>query len=251
MVIRRSKSYAALLLSLALFIGAACDKQGSGSVDAKQVFTDPKAAEVAEAAAEGDGSQVRKLIKAGVDPNARGDLGVNLLQWAVLHKSKDGLEALLEAGADPARADDSGETVLHYAAKANEAIYLEILLAKRADPNTPNTVTGVTPLMTALFGQREEQFRMLLAAGAKPDNADRQGNTALHVAAKIYATKRVLDLLKAGANPSAKNKQGVTFQRYLSMMPENLMAENARREREAIVDWLLKNNVPLEDPPKR
>jgi hypothetical protein len=29
------------------------------------------------------------------------------------------------------------------------------------------------------------------------------------------------------------------------------MSENARREREAIVDWLLRNNVPIEDPPKR
>lgn len=238
---------ATLLLSLMLLIFAACNKPKEGAVDAKRVFAEPQAAEVAEAAAAGDDARVRKLVKGGADPNARGDKGVNLLQWALLNKSKAGLEALLAAGADPKRGDDSGETVVHYAAKADDPAYLDILLSHRVDPNTPNTVTGATPLMSALLGEREEQFRKLLAAGAAPNLADRQGNTSLHLAAKINDSQRVLDLLAAGADATAKNKQGVTFQRYLNMTPVETLPDSGRRQREAIHAWLREHNVPIED----
>jgi uncharacterized protein len=137
--------------------------------------------------------------------------------------------------------------VMHYAALANDPDYLEVLLRHRADPNAPNGVTGATPLMSALMGNREVQFRALLAAGAKPDLADRFGNTSLHVAAQINAFQRVLDLLQAGADPVARNQQGRTFQRYLYMTPEKILSEDGRRGREAIAAWLRDHGVASED----
>lgn len=254
MVIRGLRQRAvrgALFLSVALLFGAACDKEKSEPVEAKQIFTEPKAASVAEAAADGDAAEVDELIKAGADANARGERGVNLLQWALMHKSKKGLEALLKAGADPARADDTGETVVHYAAKANDPEYLDILLANRADPNTPNAVTRATPLMSALLGEREAQFRKLLSSGADVKLADRLGNTALHLAAKINDTQRVLDLLEAGADPTARNKQGLTFQRYLNTTPPETLTDKARSQRETIHKWLRDRNMTVEEAPAR
>ena len=211
---------------------------GAPEITAREIFPDTTAAALAEAAAEGDTERVRRLIAAGADPNSRGRDGVTVSQWALMNKSLKGLAALLEGGADPSLADSSGETVVHYAAKTNVPVYLEILLKHGADANTPNGVTRATPLVPALMAQREENFRMLLAAGADPNAPDRMGDTPLHVAAKINAFARALDLLKAGADPRATNQRGTTFQKYLDMTPTNLLHDEARRQREAVHAWV-------------
>ena len=89
------------------------------------------------------------------------------------------------------------------------------------------------------MAQREENFRLLMAAGADPNAADRMGDTPLHTAAKINAFARVLDLLEAGADPKAVNQRGTTFQTYLDRTPANLLHEEARRQKEEINAWLL------------
>ena len=102
------------------------------------------------------------------------------------------------------------------------------------------------PLRAALMGERGEQFRALLAAGADPDLADRLGNTPLHVAGQINEPERALDLLNAGADPMARNAQGVTFQRYLFMTRAALLNAETRRSREAVEAWLTTHQIPLE-----
>lgn len=249
---RRTDPGVARALACAVSLSlAACDRGGPGSVDAKQVFREAETVALAEAAADGDSAKVRELIHAGADPNARGDKGVNLLQWALFNRSKRGLAALLAGGADPGMADSSGYTVMHHAALANDPAYMDVLLAHRADPNLPNTVTGDTPLMTALIGSRDSQFSALLAAGADPDRADHFGNTSLHQAAKINAFRRVLDLLEAGADPVARNRQGATFQTFLYGTPQRILSEEGRRGREAIAAWLRKHGVPPDSAARR
>jgi ankyrin repeat protein len=220
----------------------------TGTVRARDVFTDSRVTSLAEAAARGDSRCIAQLAAEGVNVNARGDRGVNLLQWALLNRSKAGLTALLDAGADPAQADDQGKTVVHFAAMANDSTYLEILLGKGADPNTPNGVTRETPIVSALMGEREVQFTMLLQAGADPGRADRMGNTPVHEAAKINEPWRILTLLEVGAPPGARNRQGATFQRYLFMTPDNVISDETRRGRAAVVDWLRRHNLPVEAP---
>lgn len=194
----RLQSHRRTLLTFVALAGVACK---TGSVDARRVFPDSLNAALAEAVADGNKSRIQTLIKAGADPNARGDQ-------------------------DPS--------------------YLDILLAHKADPNTPNGVTGATPLVPALMGDRDVQFAKLLAAGAQPNIADRMGNTPLHVAGKINAFDRVLDLLEAGADPTARNGQGKTFQTYVNMTPADVMTEEALRKRAAIAAWLRSHNVPVE-----
>ncbi|WP_394841401.1 ankyrin repeat domain-containing protein [Pendulispora brunnea] len=259
MVIRISQFsfWPTLLLSVAVLSCNACGKGTEGkkesasvenSIDATQVFADPQAAQVADAAAKGDTARIAQLIKAGANPNAVGDKGTSLLEWAMLNKNKPSFEALLNAGADPTHTDEQGDTVMHYAAKANDAAYLDILIAShRVDVNVPNPVSGTTPLMAALMAEREAQFQKLLQAGANPNTTDRAGNTALHVAAKINENQRVLDLLKAGADPLAKNRQNATFQRYLNMTPSTILSADAKRQREEVMAWLREHNVPVED----
>ena len=239
----RSKRYA-FVAALMLMTGA-CEKK----VDAKDVFVNKSAAQLAKAAATGDTAKIDKLIKAGADQNAIGYKGISVLQFAMLNQNKEGFQALLAHGADVRHADDTGNTVMLYAAMANDAGYMELLLARRVDPNGANAITGETPLMRALFGGRKAQFRDLLAVGAKGSLADHFGNTSLHVAAQINDFQSTLDLLKAGADPSLRNQQNATFQAYLNMTPTKILSKEARVQREGVLNWLVEHRVPIETRP--
>lgn len=156
---------------------------------------------------------------------------------------------LLEAGADPLASDSDGDTAMHYAAAARDPGYVRLLLDHRVSPDVPNTVTGRPPIVAAMIYQRDRQFAMLLAAGANPGLADRTGNTPLHVAAQINNQRYALALLHAGAPASARNDQGQTFQRYMFIMDQALLSEDARRARGAVVAWLRLHDIPLEHAP--
>jgi uncharacterized protein len=244
----RSRRTAIAVLTLILSTGAAAwAGQGVEVLDANQAFPDSRTALLAAAAVSGDAGRVTALVRSGANVNAHGDKNVTLLQWALLNESTAGMEALLSAGADPTLPGMDNDTVVHLAAMANDPKYLELLLKHGADPNAHNGVTRATPLVSALMGKREKQFRDLLAAGADPNAADRTGNTPLHQAAKINEPQRVLDLLEAGANPNAVNTTGATFQHFLFRAPDQAVTPDVRRGREAVRDWLRRHDVPIED----
>lgn len=152
----------------------------------------------------------------------------------------------LDSGADPLLSNSDGDTAMHLAAASPNAEYLQQLLARGISPDTPNRITGRTPLFTALLYARDSQFALLLAAGANPGSADRMGSTPLHLAAQINNSARVLDLLQAGAPPKALNRQGQTFQPYLFMISDQLLTTKARQARQDVVRWLQAHDIALE-----
>lgn len=214
-------------------------------MDASRVFHSPEVIALAQAAAQGDEAQVRTLARSA-SLHATGEQGVTLLQWALLHHSLDGMRALLAAGADPSQPGTGGATVVHLAVMADDPRYLAALLAAGADVNVPHAATGATPLMAAITAQRGAQFALLLQRHPDLDRTDRLGNTALHQAAKLNAIDRVLDLLRAGANPQLRNAQGATFQRYLAMTPAAVLDAQARAQREQVHALLRQRGVPIE-----
>ena len=185
-----------------------------------------------------------RLIKDGGDANAVGDKGTSILQWAMLRQSPRGFEALLAAGADAGHADDDGDTVMHYAAKANDPRYLQILLDHHVDPNVVNALSGRTPLMDALMSDRDVQFDNLIAARAEVNRGDRAGDTVLHLAAQTNKFAQASALLRAGADPAARNAAGFTFQRYLFMTSTNIMSGDAISARDALTAWLDEHDIP-------
>ncbi len=215
-------------------------------VSPQQVFADAAAARLAEAIASGDIANVR-LLAAKTDLSVRGDKDVTLLHWALLNRQPQSMRVLLEAGADPAQPGVDGDTVLHLAAMANDVTYLELLLQHGASANAVNPQSGANALRSALMGERPQQFQMLLKAGANPNHADQLGNTPLHVAGQVNEPERALELLRAGADPAARNAQGVTFQRYLFMTKSALLNAETRRQREAVEAWLREHRIPLEN----
>ncbi|CQR22517.1 putative phospholipase A accessory protein [Yersinia enterocolitica] len=45
-------------------------------------------------------------------------------------------------------------------------------------------------------------------------------------------------LLKAGADPEARNKQGATFQQYLAMTPLNIQSAEMQQKYQQLNVWL-------------
>lgn len=240
----RLAPHLAIVLSLIL-AGASCT--GAAMNKSEQAFPqDARSAELAQAAADGNQSQVRELVSQGADPNARGDRGITPLQFAMMSESIDGMEALLKAGADPNLPGLGGSTAVHLAAIADDPKYLRLLLDNGGDPNARHGETQAGPLAGAAGPRTDAQFRMLLDAGADPNLADRTGNTALHAAAMVNAGEHVLLLLERGASPNAKNAQDATFQPYFFRTDAKLLNDGARANREKVVAWLEANGIPLE-----
>ncbi|CAI0698929.1 ankyrin repeat domain-containing protein [Serratia ficaria] len=191
---------------------------------------------LAQAVARGDVAEiVAQATQARL--RERGDRQVTLLQWAMLSQRPQSLQALLELGAD-AGAGLDGNGALHTAAALRDAQCLRMLLAAGAPVNARNAVTGATPLAAAVLAGREEQLRLLLAAGADATLSDRLGDTPLHLAAKINAPRLALMLLQAGADARARNRQGMTFQFYFSQTPAHLQNEELKAGYRELDAWL-------------
>ncbi|ATS86832.1 MULTISPECIES: ankyrin repeat domain-containing protein [Xanthomonas] len=210
----------------------------SGAVDASRVFPRPEDAELARAGQAGDLDRLEALVAGGANPSARGLRGVSVLQWAVLHRARASMNKLLALGADATNSDEDGQTVVHYAAGMDDPGFLDDLIEADVDLNVRDARTGQTPIFAALQGDRTPQLEALLrvAREGKVDLAlaDYAGNSLLHAAAKVNDTRLVLELLERGVSPTALNKQGVDFMRYLRNTPTEWMDSQHQTERAAI-----------------
>ncbi len=132
--------------------------------------------ELAEAAKKGEEEEVKTLLEAGADVNAKNNAGgTALMQAAGSRRDNSTVRVLLDAGAD-------------VDAKAND---------------------GVSALMVATNGHTDS-VRALLDAGADVNAKANHGLTALMGAAANGRTDSVRALLDAGADVNAKSDDGVT-----------------------------------------
>lgn len=134
---------------------------------------------------------------------------------------------LLAQGADPNHC--------LWAVVWNDDLAMARLLAKHhADLDL--TFCNETPLLYATRLRRTRMLRWLLRNGASPNIGDAEGRTPLLVAIKRrYSLAEVEELLKAGANPAARARDGST--------PLSLMA----RSRQPALGDLIKQHCRPSD----
>ncbi len=198
------------------------------------------------AAQQGDSISFRRLLDEGGSLDVKDSAGGTLLQWALRHHKRNAMIFLLKAGSNPMQPGSQGDTVIHDAARHKDVKWLKLLLEQGGDMNVRNPVSGRLPLTTALMAGRDTPFKFLIKSGADVNLVDTVDNTPLHIAGQINQPWRVLDLLQAGAVPTALNNQGQTFQRYLFMTKVHLLNRQTRRGRNVVVDWLSLKGVPIE-----
>ncbi len=146
-------------------------------------------------------STIKKLVKAGmaVRDADKTDHGVTALVVACQNDQVEAARTLLALGANANDVDADGKPALHWAVfgERPDEIHLYRDLGKPHD--TVFRAHRTAPLVS-----------LLVAAGAKLDAVDADGNTALHEAALMEAASAAKVLLAAGANPRVKNRDGKT-----------------------------------------
>lgn len=211
--------------------------EGQAMTESKIAFTDPLVMPIADAIVHGNVKQIHQLATKSL-LQQQGEQAVTLMQWAILNQQPESLVALLQEHADPFQSGMQGDTAWHTAASVQDAHYMQILLENYTTADARNSVTLATPLAAAIMAGREIQVILLLVAGVDPNIADRMGDTPLHLAGKNNAPDLALRLLKAGADPEARNKQGATFQQYLAMTPLNIQRAEMQQKYQQLNAWL-------------
>lgn len=130
--------------------------------------------------------KVRELLASGADPDARDDDGRTPLFSAVLGGSIGLVGLLLESGADVNARDNHGFSALHYAAQEDLPEMARLLIGRSADVNAVDE-DGASVLWRAIFSWRDrpDVIEALIAAGAKPDVANKAGESARDLATRL------------------------------------------------------------------
>lgn len=133
--------------------------------------------------------------------------------------------------------DFRGATPLHVACGWRKLDYVQALLNEHADVNAVDK-EGKTPLLWVcgiyLSENMLDTITLLLRYGAKVDAVDQDGNDPLLTAANHGAWGAVEILLKAGANPTHRNKKGKT------LLDSVFQPDGYHRKlvEQAIADWM-------------
>ncbi len=156
------------------------------------------------------------LLAAGADPNIPGRSGLTPISAAAYTGNTDLVALLLAKGADPKSLDATGKTAIIYAAGRGFAPVVKQLLDHSIDVNA-RLGNNLTALMWAAGHSDEagaadvkETIELLIERGAHIDDVDDRGRTALMTAAVLGRTTAAETLMKAGADPSLKDKSGKT-----------------------------------------
>jgi uncharacterized protein len=166
-------------------------------------------------AAEGDRVSVaERLIERGADVNLTGRSGISPLAAAAYAGSDAIVEALLSHGADERVPDDTGKLPIVYAAARAKLDIVKRLLARNVDINA-RYPHDLTLLMWASGADEKvpeadalKLVTYLLDAGARIDDRDARGRTALMIAAEGGRAEVATLLLARGADPTLKDQAG-------------------------------------------
>jgi ankyrin repeat protein len=214
---------------------------------AKDYFSDPRLAELADAADHGDARAVEKAIASGASPNGEGKDAITPLFFVLSSsRNKTGLRALLRAGADPNQFTPKGLSPLVLAARAPDPEFLTIMLNGGGNPNLKNH-GGEPVLHTAALDERWENIDNLLRHGADINVVDGGGYTlAMNVAiARKY--DRLLGFLERGSDPLAVARNGDTLAKIVERV--NVRPDSPQADwREKVVQFLRQRGIVW--PPK-
>jgi uncharacterized protein len=159
---------------------------------------------------------VALLIERGANVNSPGRSAVAPIAAAAFNGSERIVNLLLEKGADPNAADSTGKTAIVYAVARGFTRIAERLLMAGVDVNA-RYGNGLTALMWAAGHANDvpdtdgvKTTELLLARGARLDEVDDRGRSALMMAAELGHGEIIKLLLARRATADLKDKEGKT-----------------------------------------
>jgi len=108
----------------------------------------------------------------------------------------------------------NGRTSLHTASLAGQTDVVQFLLKIGADPNSVDSC-GNTPFMDSIRSANMETFQLYVSEPRlKPDECDKLGRNAVHVAAECGQVEAVIKLKQIGLDMESKTESGQTPLHY-------------------------------------
>ena len=158
---------------------------------------------------------IKKLIKAGADPNTSDNTRTTVLMHACENGWVEMVELLLEKGADPNFKNFSDKTAIRCAINSNNSddiskTICEMLIEYKADPNIVED-TGYSALMWGVTFSRKKTVELLLQHGANPNQTTLVEKITPLMLATSYGNKKSVELLLDNrADINAQRKDGAT-----------------------------------------
>lgn len=165
------------------------------------------------AAAAGDAAEIGRLIAAGADREARDGNGRTALHVAAFRGQHAATRALIRHGADPNALDAQRYDIVTIAAVADDLLMLQVALEGGASARNVTSPYDGTALIAAAHLGHDEIVKTLIKAGAPLDHVNNLGWTALIESIVLgdggpRHTETLRALVAAGANPNLADRQG-------------------------------------------
>lgn len=155
------------------------------------------ASELTGAISENNISKIQELMNKGVNVNEKDQHGFTPLIIATGLGNKKIVEILLKSGADSNILENQmGTSALHKVSQSGNIEIAELLLEHGAFINLQSPTTGHTPLIDAIWHEKEGLVKYFLSHDANPDIVASDGFTALNTALKTNNPKVFISLLE-------------------------------------------------------
>jgi ankyrin repeat protein len=184
---------------------------------------------------------VEFLLQRGADIHATDNSGLQALHRAAQNWQADGstVQVLLEHGADPDALSNDKETPLLRAVSGfnggTTGNALAILSRSRAI-DQQDSLVGDTPLLIATTESNSAAFLALLQAGANPNLANNHRETPIYFAALNELQDRMIELLRHGADPCLKGRDGLSAYDIAKSKYGLAMAMSLMKQKRSCVD---------------
>jgi ankyrin repeat protein len=183
---------------------------------AERYFANPVQAGFVTAIGRGELEQAQRLLTEGATVDAVGSEGMTALHWAIAKRNFEGFRFLLTQGANPrtltrwrdANGQEQWAGVIDFASALEDGRYLRALLDAGGDPNQIINSSEQTAIYIAILNRRYENASLLLERGADINHRSKSLTTPINRAVSGSAYRSAAFLLKAGANPSIKDRWG-------------------------------------------
>lgn len=150
----------------------------------------------------GDYAEVKRLIEAGADINAKNNDGFPALIMALLMEHTEVATLLIEAGADVNAEAKAGYTALPIVAGDGLIEVVKLLVEKGADVNDRDN-NGYTALFSAAKYGHTKIAQLLIDAGADVNAQSKEGATVLMFATEHGQAEFAKLLIETGADVNA------------------------------------------------